>query len=165
MTHSDVQAIGWILVRDMCAETGRRLLGLPARVPAAALRRLGDAWRALQAIRAAESSAWPALGVPLGRPLPRAVERAVEAFAAEMFAAWPERYGATALRRRLFDDAAISALGLVAAMATAHAAAFDPALATLGLFWLCAALCGMIGTLQVLRLYLVVRGRENHPQP
>jgi hypothetical protein len=44
----DLQAVGWVVTRDVCWETVRTFLGLPARLPQAMFAELARRWERVQ---------------------------------------------------------------------------------------------------------------------
>ena len=54
MNGLDVRALGWVVTRDACSEVVRVALGRERQISIAALRTLGDRWRAVSVSPVAE---------------------------------------------------------------------------------------------------------------
>jgi len=102
----DLQAVGWIVTRDVCWETVRTFLGLPTRLPQTIFAELGHRWERVQRWAGEDwknMDCWTRLLAPRRTPLSKRTEEALGAFVEELAASCPDRYGFRALRRRWLD--------------------------------------------------------------
>jgi hypothetical protein len=105
MNAVDVNAVGWIVTRDLWVETARRTLDLPPRFDDIALARLGDAWLCLDSsVRDDQQAMSPALRLlrPRHAPLSARSEQAMARFFDELVAVCPALYAHRALVDRCF---------------------------------------------------------------
>jgi hypothetical protein len=103
MNAVDVNAVGWIVTRDLWVETARRALDLPPRFDDVALERLGRAWLCLDSSVRDDQQAMPAatwLLCPRHAPLSARSEQAMAVFVDELVAVCPALYAHRALANR-----------------------------------------------------------------
>jgi hypothetical protein len=103
----DVQAIGWIVTRDLCTELARSLLGLRPRLERAALDELASRWLSLNAAVLGDQRTRSYAAQMLWPRRVRLSERSeakLKAFIAELVAFSPRMYGYQGLRGRCFEE-------------------------------------------------------------
>jgi len=102
----DLQAVGWIVTRDVCWETVRTFVGLPTRLPQTMFAELAHRWERVQRSAGEDwknMDCWTRLLAPRRTPLSKRTEEALGAFIEQLAASCPDRYGFRALRRRWLD--------------------------------------------------------------
>ena len=102
----DLQAVGWVVTRDVCWEAVRTFLGLRTRLPRAMFGELGRRWERVQRSAGEDwnnMDGWTRLVTPRRAPLSRRTEEALGAFVEQLAASCPDRYGSRALLRRWLD--------------------------------------------------------------
>ena len=142
MNGFDVQAIGWIVTRDLCTELARALLGLRPRLERAALEKLASRWLSLNAAvlddQRTRSYAAQILW-PRRIRLSERSEAAMKAFIAELVAFSPRMYGYQGLRGRCFGECVQLVASFLCSVMLGHYGSTDiPTLgqASLGFFLL-----------------------------
>lgn len=108
MNGFDVQAIGWIVTRDLCSELVRTSVGLRPKLERAALDDLASRWLRLNAavLDDQRTRSWAAqLMWPRRVLLSEKSEAALKAFITELVAFCPGWYGHRGLRVRCFAGA------------------------------------------------------------
>ena len=115
MNRLDVRALGWVVTRDACSEAVRVALGRERQISIAALRALGDHWRAISESPLAEGRG--PLDLFLATSLPSQREKAVLEFIEALRRSCPNLYSEQVLRQRslnAFGQALASlALGVI----------------------------------------------------
>ena len=99
----DVQAIGWIVTRDLCSEGARAYCGLKPRLEKATLQELGRRWLNVGAAVKDDQmtmSLVTRIMCPRRAPLSKKSEEAMKAFLGKLVACSPGLYGHQALRGR-----------------------------------------------------------------
>jgi len=94
----DVRALGWVVTRDACSEVVRVALGRERQISIAALRTLGDRWRAVSVSPVAEQRG--PLDLFLATSLSKQREKAVLAFIETLQYSCPDLYSEQVLRQR-----------------------------------------------------------------
>lgn len=140
MNAVEVNAVGWIVTRDLWIETARRALDLPPRFDDVALERLGRAWLRLDtSVRDDQQalSTTTRLLRPRHTPLSSRSEQAMAGFVDELVAVCPALYAHRALAERCLGACgrliASLACGLLAAWLASPAVPVSP-LAALSFF-------------------------------
>lgn len=104
MNGFDVQAVDWIVARDLWCEAARTLFGRKSTLPQTMLGELGKGWHdivsAMNDDRMAMSD-WCRIMSPRRASLSVRGQQAVMAFVEQLITCCPDRYGPRALRSRL----------------------------------------------------------------
>ena len=165
MNGFDVQAIGWVITRDACAEIARGLLGSPRRMAPEELQSLGDHWLIVRA-RLGEDARVP-IGhslQPLATVMPPRAEGDVREFVQHMLTCCPQRYSEPVLRSRCFNTVAQALFGFVGgAIAVSFATPEHVFFGDVAIVLLVMACCLTISTIQLWRTYRVVRRFNQSP--
>ena len=101
MTRLDLRALGWVVTRDACSEAARVALGGERQISIAALRALGDRWRAISI--SPEAARRGPLDLFLATSLPSKRQKAVFEFIEALRNSCPNLYGEQVLRQRSFN--------------------------------------------------------------
>ena len=107
MNGFDVQAIGWIVTRDLCTEAARRFLGLTPRFERAALDELARRWDNVNAAVLGDQRAMSCAARilrPRRTPLSNSSVAAMKAFIEELVTLSPHLYGYAGLRSRCLGE-------------------------------------------------------------
>jgi hypothetical protein len=175
----DLQAVGWIVTRDVCWEVVRALFGLQARLPRATFEELGRRWERIE--RSAHDDwknmdyvdCWTRLLAPRRVPLSRRTEEALGAFIEQLAVSCPDRYGVPALRRRWLDVLGrVVGVALCAFVVGRFAPAASTALADAELALLMIGGWSLAIAIQLWQMDMLARrfakyprGRRSHPHP
>lgn len=157
MKRLDLHALGWVVTRDTCVEIARRALGRPPRMSPAALREMGQRWRAIHAMDRADP---PGASSPAQTSTRQAKERdqAVLAFVDGLLALRPDLYSEQALRKRCVAGCAHAVVSLALGAILASWTSSDISLIGDAVFVLFAiASWYLVTTAQLWRAYLLVR--------
>ena len=125
MNVLDVHAVGWVVTRDLRAESARRLLGCQPRLDRAALDDLGPLWaRLINAVRDDQRRMDLAMRIvaPRHAVLSPKSEDALAAFVAKLVAICPRLYARDALRARSFGACGRLIASFLCAVVSAQAA-------------------------------------------
>lgn len=165
----DVQAIGWVLTRDICCEVARTCLGLKPPLARATLEELGKRWRKVAAAVADDRMAM-SYGARIvwarGLPLSNKSEEAMQEFIKRLIAFRPDRYSTRALRARCVDGCIQTAAGFLGCLILGHyASPENPTLGQAALVLLLMGCWSLTTTFQLRRIYNVIRrlGGEQIP--
>lgn len=157
MKRFDVRALGWVVTRDTCVEIARRALGRRSGMSPAALREMGQCWRAIHATDRAD----PPGAFSPGRTSthqPKQRDQAVLAFVERLLALRPDLYSEQALRKRCVAGCAHAVVSLTLGAILASRAPSDiPIIGDAVLVLFAIASWYLVTTAQLWRAYLLVR--------
>ena len=170
MNRIDVQAIGWIVTRDLCSEGARAYLGLKPRLEKATLQELGRRWLNVEAAVKDDQMTmslvtrimWPRRAL-----LSKKSEEAMKAFLGKLVACSPGLYGHQALRGRCFGGCVhVMASFLCCLILGHHASAENSTLGLASLGFFLVACWSLVVAFQLSLAYrLVGRLRTEHVPP
>jgi len=168
MNAFDVRAVAWVLTRDVFADTVRAALGASRRIRPGALTALVPQWNALEDAQRKErqsrrGSMSPGARVAPGARLPTASANALDAVVQRMAAECPEWYGAAALWRRWRTSLLQASIGSSSALILAVGSSSESPLADVALVMLVMSMWCLLTTLQLWRIYRLVK-RLSEPQ-
>ena len=165
----DLQAVGWVVTRDVCWEAVRTFLGLRTRLPGAMFGELGRRWESVQRSAGEDwnrMDCWTRLLQPRRAPLSRRTEEALGAFVEQLAVSCPDRYGSRALLRRSLDVLGrVAGVALCAFLVQRYAPAGSPALAPAELAFVLIGGWSVAVAIQLWQVYALARRFATAPQP
>jgi hypothetical protein len=160
MNGLDLRALGWVVTRDAAVEVAHATFGGRRRIPLAALRELGDRWRAVQASPTANQPE-PLIAFLFGKFTASASnhgEKAVVEFVDSLQACSPELYSEQALRHRYLNAARQAAASFALGAILARWTSADVPIIGDAAFVLFAIACwSLVTTIQLWRTHHLVK--------
>ena len=161
MNGFDVQAVGWLVTRDMLCHAAGALVGLKPPGTRRADDEIFRQWqRLIDAVDhdLAGQELTARILAPRRTPLSTRSEGAMRAFLERLVASYPERYGAQRLRSRCAIGAALTGASFLCCLILGHYASPDiPTLGQAALAFLLVGAWYLSTTVQLSRTYRLIR--------